>query len=435
MVLLLLEVIIMAVLIVYGLNVAGALGGGIFSVFGLLMMIFVFHLAPGEIPINAVLIILSIAIAGGTLEVTGGIDYLVCLAGKVIKRYPKSVTFVSPLIIFVFCFGIGTSNIALSLEPIIAQTAFGAHVRPKRPLIASVFAANMAILCSPAAASTAYIISLLVGRGVSMHEYLMVTIPTALISILCLSTFMSLSGSHKITDHDFLAQKDTVEMKQVEAKNSKDFSNKTKLSVIIFLIGIFCILSLGIFPETGPHFNIAGKVVTLTMVNIVQLFMYSSAALNVFFTKIDYHKIFTSKISKSAFGAAFAVLGPGWLGSTIFSNPNNLAAIKGLVGGLIEDANWVMIPVIMIVAMLCMSQAATAAIVLPLALSLGVAPLFIAGVVQAINFNFAIPAQPTILFAEDLDVTGDTKKYGFFIPGLFAILVSFVIGTFMTTLV
>ena len=70
---------------------------------------------------TAVLIILSIGIAGGTLQATGGIDYLVYIASRVIERFPKSIIFIAPMIVFVF--GIGTANIALSLEPIIAKTA------------------------------------------------------------------------------------------------------------------------------------------------------------------------------------------------------------------------------------------------------------------------------------------------------------------------
>ena len=112
-------------------------------------------------PVTAVLIILSIGIAGGTLQATGGIDYLVFLASKIIERFPKSIIFIAPMIVFLFVFGVGTANIALSLEPIIAKTV-RANIQPKRPLTASVLTANLALLCSPAASATAYIISVMV---------------------------------------------------------------------------------------------------------------------------------------------------------------------------------------------------------------------------------------------------------------------------------
>lgn len=425
MLLFLVEIAILAFLIIWGLNHGGALGACCYSVLGILILTFVFHVQPGTIPINAILIVLSIAIAGGTLEVTGGINYLVYLAAKLIKRYPKLVTFISPLVTWVFCFGTGTSNIFLSLEPIVAETAFEARIRPKRPLVVSVFAANMAVLCSPAAAATGFIITLLAAHGVNLHEYLAIVVPTALITIILLSVFMTFYGSRKVSDKEAVEQH-IQDMKHTEMAN--DFSTKTKVSVVIFILGILSILLLGIFPNLAPHFVIKGKNTAINMDIIVQLFMYSSAALNLLVTKINYRKILTSKITKSAFGAAFAILGPGWFGGTVFSNPQNLKIIKSTVGSLITQSNLWVIPVVMIVAMFCMSQAATSAIVLPLALSLGVTPLLIPAIIQAVNFNFVIPAQPTILFAEDLDKTGGTSKYGFFIPGCFFVIVSFIVG-------
>ena len=91
-------------------------------------------------------------------------------------------------------FGIGTANIALSLEPIIAKTAQKARIQPKRALTASVLTANLALLCSPAASATAYIISVLAGYEISMGKYLSIVLPTALISMLMLSTFCTFVG-------------------------------------------------------------------------------------------------------------------------------------------------------------------------------------------------------------------------------------------------
>ena len=184
MLLFIIEIIIMILAILLGLRTAGALGCGIFAIVAQLIMIFGFQLPPGSAPVTAVLIILSIGIAGGTLQATGGIDYLVYIASRVIERFPKSIIFIAPMIVFVFVFGIGTANIALSLEPIIAKTAQKARIQPKRALTVSVLTANLALLCSPAASATAYIISVLAGYEISMGKYLSIVLPTALISML-----------------------------------------------------------------------------------------------------------------------------------------------------------------------------------------------------------------------------------------------------------
>lgn len=426
------ELLIMVFLIIYGLHIGRSLGGAVLAIFGVLIMAFFFHVQPGQIPVNAVLIILSIAVAGGVLEATGGLDYLVYLAERLIRRWPRLVTFLSPLIIFIFVFGIGTSNITLSLEPVIAQTAYEARIRPRRPLVASIHAAQFALLCSPAAASTAFIITLLGDHGVTLHHYLSIVLPTAIISILVLSIVMTLWRFKGGSDAQFMQQFADHKVDQTSKRDGNDFSTVTKASVVIFLCGILAILLLGIFPQVGPTFMVKGKTVRLTMDEIVILFMFTSAALNLVVSRIDYHKVFLTKISRSAFGAALIVMGPGWLGGTLFSDPQNIRLVKGLVGNLARNANWVIVPIIMLVAMLCISQAATSAIIFPVALSLGIAPLFLVGVVQAVNFNFGIPAIPTILFAEEIDSTGSTKRYSFLIPGLIAMVVSFVVGTLLT---
>lgn len=424
------ELIIMVLLIVWGLNIGRALGGAVMSILGVLIMAFFFHVQPGQIAVNAVLIILSIAVAGGVLEVTGGLDYLVYLAERVIRRWPRLVTFLAPLIIFVFVFGIGTSNITLSLEPVISETALEAKIRPARPLVATVHAAQFALLCSPAAASTAFIISLLGSHGVSMHRYLGIVLPTALISILVLSLVMTVWPFKGGSDAEFI-KNSKGQAKKIADKTSKDFSKKTKWSVVVFLLGILAILLLGIFPQLGPTFMVHGKPIQLLMDSIVIMFMFASAAINMVFTQIDYHKVFSAKITKSAFGAALVVMGPGWLGGTLFTNPQNVKLIKSLVGNLLTHASWVIIPVVMLVSMLCISQAATSSIIFPVALSLGISPLFMAAIVQAVNFNFGIPAIPTILFGEEIDPTGSTKRYTFLVPGLIALITSYLVGILM----
>ena len=85
------EIMIMILAVLLGLRTAGALGCGIFAIVAQLIMIFGFQLPPGSAPVTAVLIILSIGIAGGTLQATGGIDYLVYIASKIIERFPKSI--------------------------------------------------------------------------------------------------------------------------------------------------------------------------------------------------------------------------------------------------------------------------------------------------------------------------------------------------------
>ena len=430
MLLFIIEIIIMILAILLGLRTAGALGCGIFAIVAQLIMIFGFQLPPGSAPVTAVLIILSIGIAGGTLQATGGIDYLVYIASRVIERFPKSIIFIAPMIVFVFVFGIGTANIALSLEPIIAKTAQKARIQPKRALTASVLTANLALLCSPAASATAYIISVLAGYEISMGKYLSIVLPTALISMLMLSTFCTFVGRK---EHVRDESERLVQMPEVEIKN--DFSLKVKIGVISFLLCVMGILTFGIFPNLMPQFNVNGDVVKVEMTEIVQFFMYLSATINLLLIKINTSDILSSNITQSAMGALFAVLGPGWLGATIFNAPHNLKILKNNdIGSIISEVPWLVIILVSVVAMIVISQTATASIMVPIVMSLGIPPIYFVAMVQTLNVNFVIPAQPTLLFAVELDETGRTRPTSFMIPGFFVITVSVITGFVIKTI-
>ncbi|WP_150888389.1 anaerobic C4-dicarboxylate transporter family protein [Staphylococcus auricularis] len=424
MALFIIEILIMILAIILGLRIAGALGCGILAIVMQLVMIFGFGLAPGDLPVTAVLIILSIGIAGGTLQATGGIDYLVHLASKIIERFPKSIIFISPMIVFLFVFGIGTSNIALSLEPIIAKTALKANISPKKPLIASVLTANLALLCSPAASATAYIISVLANHEITMGQYLSVALPTALISMLALSTFCTLVGRNHF-DRDRMTQVVEAEVAQIE---DTYFSPRAKLGVAAFLFGVGCILMFGMFPDLLPTFNVDGETVSLEMTEIVQLFMYLSTAINLLLMKIDPNDILSTRITQSAIGALFAVLGPGWLGATIFNAPENMKIMKEDIGGLIAQMPWLVIILVAVVTMIVISQTASASIMVPIVMSLGVPPMNFVAMVQTLNYNFVIPAQPTLLFAVSLDETRQTRATSFIVPGTVTITVSVLVG-------
>ncbi|GKX63703.1 C4-dicarboxylate ABC transporter [Pragia fontium] len=446
MLMLILEVLVMAVLVIYGLRIGGALGVGILSILGLFIMIFVFQVPIGKAPVVPVMIILAIGIAGGLLEASGGLDYLVHYAGKLIEKKPSAITFVSPLIIFGFVFGIGTANITLSLEPIIARTALRAGIRPERPLVACVTTANMALVCSPAASSAIVAFGFLNGYGgYTFGQYLMIVLPAALISTLALSIFMSFRG--KPLDKDPVYQQRLAEGKidddmlhdKFADSEVPVFTRQQKLSVLAFLASVALILLFGtneslLHKLTTPNV-VNGKEVFMPATSTVQIFMFLAAAAIIFITKKSPAVIYKTQIFTAAVSAAIAVLGPGWLGATIFQSPDNALVLQESVGSLIAVAPWFIVIICGVVATFVMSQTAIISIIYPLALGLGVPPGFMAAMIQAVNVNYFIPAQPTLLFAEEIDPTGSTQKYRFWLPGVFSLLVSITVGMAMWKLV
>ena len=154
------------------------------------------------------------------------------------------------------------------------------------------------------------------------------------------------------------------------------FTMKTKLGVVGFLLCVAGILTFGIFPNLMPSFNVDGEQVKVTMTEIVQFFMYLSVAINLLMMKINTSDILSSNIAQSAIGALFAVLGPGWLGATVFNAPQNLKIIRDDIGQTIQSIPWLVIVLVAIVAMIVISQTATASIMVPIVMSMGIPPMY-----------------------------------------------------------
>ncbi|WP_326717018.1 anaerobic C4-dicarboxylate transporter family protein [Vagococcus jeotgali] len=429
MALLLIELVIMVATIIYGLMKGGALGAGVTAIVALFIMIFIFKLPPSAPPVTAVLIILSIGVASATLQASGGMEYMISVAEKIIRRYPRAITFVAPLVCFLFVFGMGTAMITLSLEPIISETAIKSKVNPKGALVTSVLASNMALLCSPASSSTAYVVTILAAYGISLGTYLSITLPATLISIVLLSLILTFAYKRIPFDESAIAKlsEDQLEVREI--------ATAAKKSTIVFLLCVLAIIVLGLFPSILPTFEVGENTVRIATADLVQMFMYLSVAVNILFFKIKAKDILATSAIGNFLAAALIVLGLGWVGGTIFNAPINQAVLGQSLGQVLAQYPWVIILICSFVAMIIGAQTAVAAIIFPLALTLGISPLFLVVIVQCLNFNFVIPAQPTLLFAVELDHTGKTKVFSFIIPGIIitalAILLSYGITLFI----
>lgn len=428
MALLLIEIVIMVATIIYGLMKGGALGSGVTAIVALFIMIFIFKLPPSAPPVTAVLIILSIGVASATLQASGGMEYMISVAEKIIRRYPRAITFVAPLVCFLFVFGMGTAMITLSLEPIISETAIKSKVNPKGALVTSVLASNMALLCSPASSSTAYVVTILAAYGISLGTYLSITLPATLISIVLLSLILTFAYKRIPFDESAID-------KLSEDQEVREIATAAKKSTIVFLLCVLAIIVLGLFPSLLPTFEVGENTVRIATADLVQMFMYLSAAVNILFFKIKAKDILATSAIGNFLAAALIVLGLGWVGGTIFNAPINQAVLGQSLGQVLAQYPWVIILICSFVAMIIGAQTAVAAIIFPLALTLGISPLFLVVIVQCLNFNFVIPAQPTLLFAVELDHTGKTKVFSFIIPGIIitalAILLSYGITLFI----
>ena len=83
--LILLQFAIVLALIFKGARVGG-IGLGIYGMVGVFILVFVFGMKPGNLPIDVMLIIVSVITAAAALQAAGGLDYLVGIGCEILAQ-------------------------------------------------------------------------------------------------------------------------------------------------------------------------------------------------------------------------------------------------------------------------------------------------------------------------------------------------------------
>ena len=86
--------------------------------------------------------------SAGALQVAGGMDYLVHLAEKALRKI-QSVLLFAPIVTYLFTLCAGTGHVAYSVLPVIAEVSRESGIRPERPMSIAVIASQQAITASP----------------------------------------------------------------------------------------------------------------------------------------------------------------------------------------------------------------------------------------------------------------------------------------------
>ena len=170
-------------------------------------------------------------------------DYLVNLAGKLLRSRPGQITILGPLVTYFFTLFAGTAHISYSIMPIIAEVAIKKRIRPERALSMSVTAAHMAITASPVSAATAALLTVLAPVGIKLADILLVCIPSTIIGVIAGILFVLKRGKELNEDPEFIERmKDPVFAKNLD--DSKETTIELKpgatRSVAIFAIGRTC---------------------------------------------------------------------------------------------------------------------------------------------------------------------------------------------------
>src|SRR5215468_1042672 len=163
---------------------AGGVGLGLWGAVGLLVLVAVFGVPPGAIPTEVLIIVLTVIMAASAMEVAGGVDFLVHVAERIIRKNPKQVTIVAPLVTYGFTFASGTGHIVYPLLPVIYEVAHESGIRPERPMAVATIASQQAITASPVSAATAAMIGLLATHHIGLIQILLICMPSTLLAVI-----------------------------------------------------------------------------------------------------------------------------------------------------------------------------------------------------------------------------------------------------------
>jgi len=439
-----LQLAVLLICIFIGARMSG-IGLGVMGMIGLLILMFVFRLKPSDPPLEVMLIILSVVTAAAALQAAGGMDYLVSIAAKILRSNPGRITFLGPLVTYLFVLFAGTAHISYSIMPIVAEVATKARIRPERAMSMSVTASHMAITASPVSAATAALLTVLGGSGIQLADILMICIPSTLIGVIAGILFVLKKGKELDKDPEFLEKmKDPAFAKSMSIEKEESMAPLkpgAKISVLIFGLAVMGVVLLGSFPALLPHFPVGEGFVPSFAVNdtgivqmpsMIMMIMLAAAGFIIFFAKTTSAQVVKASLFSSAGSATIAVFGVVWMSATFMDN--NYELIKVTLGELVTSYPWSFAIALFVMSILLFSQAATTKALMPLGLALGLNPAYLLGIFPAVNGHFFIPGYPTLLTAIQFDRTGTTKigkyvlNHSFMLPGLVTTFVAVLAG-------
>ncbi|AKT02242.1 anaerobic C4-dicarboxylate transporter dcuA [Yersinia pestis 1045] len=410
-----------------GIGFAGGIGVLVLAIIGV---------KPGSIPFDVISIIMAVIAAISAMQVAGGMDYLVQQTEKLLRKNPKHITILAPLVTYFLTIFAGTGNISLSALPVIAEVAKEQGIKPCRPLSTAVVSAQIAITASPISAAVVYMSSVMEGQGVSYLHLLMIVIPSTLCAVFVMSLIVSWCFSSKLSDDPIYLKRLEEGLVTLRGDTVKVIKPRAKTSVLLFLAGVLCVVAYAII--NSPSVGLV-ETPLMNTTNAILIIMLSVATITTLVCSVDTDSILNSSTFKAGMSACICILGVAWLGDTFVQH--NLEWIKETAGSLIQAHSWLLAVIFFFCSALLYSQAATAKALMPMALALNVSPLAAIASFAAVSGLFILPTYPTLVAAVQMDDTGTTRigrfvfNHPFFIPDTIGVALAVCFGFVMGGLV
>lgn len=426
----------------------GGVGLGVISGIGLIVEVFVFRMPPASAPIEVMLIILAVVTCASILEAAGGLKFMLQVAERVLRKNPKQITFLGPIATYTLTFMLGTGHAVYSIMPIIGDIALKNKIRPERPMAAASVASQLALTASPISAVVTVFLGkelldlfhLQGGESLTLVNILSVTIPATFLGMLAMSVYSMRRGKELEDDPEYQRRlQDPVYREQI-LNSSKTTLNdaipqSSKNAVYIFLSSIIVIVALALLPEVRTFEQMKNGVVeeiTVPMGVIIQMIMLCFGGLILLTCKTPVKIIPEGVVFKSGMVACIAIFGIAWMSDTYFTYA--MPYFREGITSMVQAYPWTFIFALFAVSIVVNSQAATAKMMLPVAIAMNLPVPLLIGIMPATYAYFFIPNYPSDIATVNFDPTGTTKigkyyfNHSFMVPGLIAVAVACVVG-------
>ncbi len=418
----------------------GGIGLGVVSGIGLAVEVFILRMPPGKAPIDVMLIILAVVTCASILEAAGGLKYMLQIAERILRKNPKRVTLLGPLVTYVMTFMLGTGHSVYSVMPIIADVALKNNIRPERPMAAASVASQLAITSSPLSAAVVFYlkeITQLPGfEHVSLLSIIGVTVPATFAGTLALALYSLRRGKELKDDPEYQRRlQDPIWRERILSTTSTTLNEElpasAKKAVLLFLLSLVVIVVIAMFPEIRTV-STGDKVKPISMSLIIQMMMLCFGGIILLATKTNPQTVPNGVVFKSGMVAAIAIFGIAWMSDTYFQYA--MPQFKAGITEMVETYPWTFALALFAVSVVINSQAATAVMMLPVGIGLGLPAPLLVGLMPATYAYFFIPNYPSDIATVNFDVTGTTKigkyyfNHSFMMPGLIGVIVACCVG-------
>ena len=275
-----LQLIVVLGCLFYGAK-KGGMALGVLGGIGLVILVFAFGMKPGKPAVDVILTILAVVVASSTLQAAGGLDVMLQIAEKALRKNPKFVCILAPLCGWTLTVLCGTGHTVYTLLPIIYDVSIKSGIRPERPLAATTISSQLAIIASPVSVAGVSMVAVLLGTGTvhidgftSYVDLLKVTIPSTFIGMLIIGTYSIFRGKDLDKDPDFQERiKDPEQRKYIYGSDESHSLIGVKLPakqwnvMWIFLATIAIVAVLGYYKQLRPSWtsDVPGKSIEIVV--------------------------------------------------------------------------------------------------------------------------------------------------------------------------